>query len=88
LRRTLDAIEARKLKSISKYGPILHVLRKNNARIMKENIERDMAEKQEARQKSLRIDQDFFLGNIELPSPDAIMEEEEADSTPTKPDPA
>eukprot|EP00353_Schmidingerella_taraikaensis_P005975 CAMPEP_0185594294 /NCGR_PEP_ID=MMETSP0434-20130131/74366_1 /TAXON_ID=626734 ORGANISM="Favella taraikaensis, Strain Fe Narragansett Bay" /NCGR_SAMPLE_ID=MMETSP0434 /ASSEMBLY_ACC=CAM_ASM_000379 /LENGTH=55 /DNA_ID=CAMNT_0028221509 /DNA_START=461 /DNA_END=628 /DNA_ORIENTATION=+ len=55
---------------------------------MKENIERDMAEKREARQKSLRIDQDFFLGNIELPSPDAIMEEEEADSTPTKPDPA
>lgn len=33
LTRTLDAIEARKHKTISKYGHMLHVLRTNNARI-------------------------------------------------------
>ena len=56
LTRTLDAIEARKPKTMSKYGNMLHVLRTNNARIYQEAIEKEMTQRKSNRKKHIRID--------------------------------
>ena len=62
---------------MSRYKPLLETLRRYNIHLEKEEIERELSLRREARKKKVLIDQDFFLQDVDLPTPTAFNIKEE-----------